>query len=66
MKSDRAERRKHAQVLNPPFFEVDGSFDGSDLSTEAKANWTVERKKKFNRTGTVHLRVEEMRDTKVY
>ena len=51
-------------MLNPSVFEVDGSFDGSDLSTEAKANWTVERKKKFNRTGTVHLRVEEIRDTK--
>ena len=51
-------------MLNPSVFEVDGFFDDSDLSTEAKANWSVKRKKKLNRTGTVHLRVEEIRDTK--
>ena len=51
-------------MLNPSVFEIDGFFDDSDLSTEAKANWSVKRKKKLNRTGTVHLRVEEIRDTK--
>ena len=53
-------------MLNPSVFEVNSSFDGSDLSTEARAIWTVKRKKKFNRTGTVHLHVGEMRDTKIY